>query len=147
MAAASKIEHPATLGRVLVVEDDDLLAITIGDTLRHSGSHVWGPVASVEAALVVIESAELDAALLDWSLAETDASAVADALTAKDIPLVFMSGHSLDVFPEKYRDCHILIKPFRHKVLRQALKDAMSNKLLLAKQNSSPGAGPPDTHE
>ena len=80
--------------RILVVEDEYLIAFTLSDRLEGVGSIVVGPVPSVERAIKTVESnPEIDAAILDVNLGGAKAYPVADALLAGNIPFVFASGY------------------------------------------------------
>ena len=66
--------------RVLVVEDEPLIAFDVADHLRDAGFQVVGPVASVSAALKLLESVGCDLAVLDVNLGRETAAPIADAL-------------------------------------------------------------------
>jgi CheY-like chemotaxis protein len=78
--------------RILVVEDEYLIAMNLQDGLENVGSVVLGPVPSVETAIKTIESEpHIDAAVLDVNLGGALAYPVADMLLARKIPFVFTS--------------------------------------------------------
>ncbi len=80
--------------RILVVEDEYLIAMNLQDGLENVGSVVLGPVPSVEKAIKKIESEpHIDAAVLDVNLGGALAYPVADLLAARKIPFVFTSGY------------------------------------------------------
>lgn len=80
--------------RVLVVEDEYVIAVSLRDHLQAIGSTVIGPVPSVEKAIQLIESnPRIDAAILDLNLGGSKAYPVADALQARKIPFIFASGY------------------------------------------------------
>jgi CheY-like chemotaxis protein len=113
--------------RILVVEDEYLIALTLSDQLEGVGSTVVGPVPSVESAIKVIESdLEIDAAILDINLGGVKVYRVADALLARNIPFVFASGYEDDFLRTRYpqiRNCH---KPYLFPELEGALASALS---------------------
>ena len=78
--------------RVLIVEDEAMIAGLIETILSAAGWSVVGPVATLERALETIELERLDAALLDVRINDHDAFAVADVLMARRIPFIFVSG-------------------------------------------------------
>lgn len=98
--------------RVLVVEDEALIAEDTAQILVGLGCTVLGPVATPEAALVLIgqEAARPDVALLDVNLAGRSSFPVADALAAQGVPVVFMSGYS-DLGDWQARAAAMLRKP------------------------------------
>jgi CheY-like chemotaxis protein len=98
---------------VLVVEDEAMIAVLIETILREAGCSIVGPVASSGNALEKIAHEKLDAALLDVRIDGDDAYTVADTLTARGIPFVFVSGFDQKDIPAIYRRCAHVAKPFR----------------------------------
>lgn len=98
--------------RVLVVEDEPLIALDIANVLADGGATVLGPVGIMDAALELIETRPLDAALLDATLAGEPVYALAAALHARRVPFAFVSGGGLSRLPEDFRNRPLLSKPF-----------------------------------
>jgi CheY-like chemotaxis protein len=71
---------PHMAWRVLLVEDDPIIAIMLGDMLRKLDCSIVGPAGGAAAALTIIASQPIDGAVLDWNLGREDSSAVADEL-------------------------------------------------------------------
>lgn len=97
--------------RVMVVEDEYLLADELSKTLQASGAELVGPCPDLEAGLTAIEEKEVDVAILDIRLAGEDCFPIADELTQRDIPFVFLSGHERDVLPARYKQARHYLKP------------------------------------
>ena len=98
--ALGKSSEPPTLHgcRVVLVEDEVLVAMDIEDSLVDAGAVVLGPVGSVEASLDLVESTEdIDAAILDINLGGQDVFPVAQVLTDRGVPFVFHTGHGPDL--------------------------------------------------
>ncbi len=99
--------------RVLVVEDEPLIAMDIEGTLSAHGFSVVGPAGTLEGALKLVEQGGFDAALIDASLdGEPVADELAAALTARKIPFAFVTGYGLDTLPSMYAQSPVLKKPF-----------------------------------
>ncbi len=114
----------AALGgkRVLVVEDNALLAANIVRNLKMVGVSVVGPVARLEAAVELAATAEIDIALLDVDLDGTPVWPAADRLLRRGIPFVLATGYEASlVVPRRFQDCPVLNKPFSVRELRGAL--------------------------
>ena len=79
--------------RVLVVEDEALIALDLCLVLEDLGCRPVGPAASVGAALDLLRGAFPDAALLDENLGTTLVTPVAEALAQRDVPFAIVSGH------------------------------------------------------
>jgi CheY-like chemotaxis protein len=109
--------------RVLVVEDDYLIATDLAVQLEECGVEVIGPIYSVEAALTLVNSLgiELDGASLDVNLKGERVYPVADALLAKHVPFVFSTGYDAAVVPQSYRDIPRCEKPVDMKTLAHTL--------------------------
>src|SRR3954469_1741548 len=88
--------------RVLVVEDETILAVTIEETLLDLGCIVVGPVGKLEAALQVAAVERLDAAILDISIRGGLVFPVAETLRARGIPFVFASGYGDWALPDPF---------------------------------------------
>jgi CheY-like chemotaxis protein len=112
--------------RILVVEDEYLIAVTLSDQLEGVGSIVVGPVPSVERAMKAIESdPEIDAAILDINLGGVMAYPIADALLARNIPFVFTSGYDDDVLRTRYPQVRNCLKPYLFREMEKALANAL----------------------
>jgi CheY-like chemotaxis protein len=107
--------------RILVVEDETLIAILVADWLAELGYEIAGPVGTVAEALALVGGGELDGAILDVSLDGDDSFAVADALRARKIPFAFATGHGAGSVAERFKDATTLVKPFDFARVREAI--------------------------
>jgi CheY-like chemotaxis protein len=113
--------------RILVVEDEYLIAVSLSDALSAAGSVVVGPVPSVDKAMEKIESEpHIDAAIVDVNLGGALAYPVADMLLARNIPFVFTSGYEDDGLRKRYPDIRNCAKPCLFPKMEEALTSAMS---------------------
>ena len=87
-----------------MVEDEYFLAVEMAEAVRRAGGTVRGPVPDVEGATALVASAEVDAAVLDIRLGDETSFAVAQALKAKDIRVVFVSGYDNWFLPSSLAD-------------------------------------------
>jgi CheY-like chemotaxis protein len=110
--------QPATAGsnlqgkRVLLIEDEPLIAMEIGSQLKSAGCEVVGPAETVESARQLIAVMSFDAALVDANLAGSPVDELVAALMKKDIPFTFATGYGRDALPLGFRDAPVLTKPF-----------------------------------
>ena len=109
--------------RILVVEDEPLLAMLLEESLAELGHDVVGCAASVDQAMLTIDGIELDFALLDFTLGDDATSApVAIRLRDEGVPFVYLTGHrSLPSNPD-VPDAPLLTKPFTLDQLDKALR-------------------------
>lgn len=108
MSEATHAEATARKRRVLVVEDEWLIANDIADEVQRLGFDVVGPVASVRAALQLVDSEEADIGLLDFRLNNENSTPIADELTRRRIPFAFLTGCSARELPSHLRERVVL---------------------------------------
>ena len=112
--------------RVLVVEDEMMIAMLVEDMLGELGCAVVGPAHAVATALELASGeAEIDAALLDINLGGQPVFAIADALRARGVPTIFSTGYGESGLRDVDRGAPVLQKPFRAADLETALKTAL----------------------
>jgi DNA-binding response OmpR family regulator len=113
--------------RVLIVEDEALVAMMFEDGLLEAGAEVIGPAASVEEALLLIDKATagggLNAAVLDINLEGAVVSPVADRLAALGVPFVFTTGYGEHCDRGLHATRPLLAKPFDLDRLVAAIRD------------------------
>jgi CheY-like chemotaxis protein len=98
--------------RVLVVEDESLIALFISEVLESKGFEVIGPCQTVSQALVQLANPDCcDAAVLDASLRNESAAPVANVLTKLGIPFVVATGYNRSQLPPELAAVPILAKP------------------------------------
>ena len=109
--------------RILIVEDEGLILLTIQDIVQDLGCVVAGTAVRAGAAVELIASAPIDAALLDVNLGAGESSApVAEALAARGIPFAFVTGYGTDGVPQPFRDRPVLPKPVDERRVEAALR-------------------------
>ena len=111
--------------RVLVVEDESLVAMLLETILEDVGCTPVGPASTVDAALAAVADETLDAALLDVNVAGRQVFPVAEALKARGVPFVFSTGYGEGGLPDEWRGQPTLQKPFTEAAVRDALIKAM----------------------
>ena len=107
--------------RVLIVEDEPMLAFALEEFLTEAGFEIAGVAARLETALAMIETGIFDAAIVDANLAGVSAGPAAAALTARGLPFVIVSGYSSDQQQSVFSGALRLQKPCRPEELIQAL--------------------------
>lgn len=103
--------------RILVVEDEFIVAAMLCDTLEDAGAVPLGPVGRVDEAIKAIAAGGFDAAVLDWNLAGESSLPLAGALAERAIPFIIATGYGSVDGP--FNDRPILGKPY---VSRQLLE-------------------------
>ena len=111
----------AEKSRVLVVEDEALIAAHVADMVSQCGYRVVGPVPSVRDALTAVESKRPDAALLDGHLVDGSSAPVARALRDRGVPFFIISGNLPQELGEEFASA-----PYLGKILSQcSIADAL----------------------
>jgi CheY-like chemotaxis protein len=108
--------------RVLVVEDEAMVAWMLQDMLAGLGCVAVGPAVRVGEAMGMIDAEAFDAAVLDVNLSGQMSYPVADKLVMRGVPFVFSTGYSRDRLLECYRAFPMLQKPYDRSDLRVALE-------------------------
>ena len=107
--------------RILVVEDEALVAMLVEDALLDAGAIVIGPVATVAEALSLLQREKPDVAVLDLNLAGETSTPVADALVTMGVPFVVATGYGADGLPPGHVTVPVLAKPYDPDDLTTAL--------------------------
>lgn len=113
--------------RVLVVEDELLLALEIERVLEEAGAAVIGPVATLQQALERIRAEQIDLALLDINLGGQQVFPAAEALVKRQIPAVLTTGYSAHMVPDHLRHLQMINKPFDATALCQTMARALQS--------------------
>ncbi|WP_040678401.1 response regulator [Rhizobium mesoamericanum] len=118
-------EHGIAGLRILVVEDEYMLANELRNELEQEGAVVIGPVGRLEIAFELLESeGQIDSAILDVNVGDDDVFPIAEALADRNVPFVFATGYDASTIPSKFSSVPVCDKPVEMYRLKQALKEA-----------------------
>ena len=113
--------------RILVAEDEMLIAMVVETVLGDADCQVVGPFGRLAQALKSAEQDAIDAALLDINLHGEQVFPVADVLTVRNIPFVFVTGYGAGGLPLRFRDSPTVTKPYRAAAVLNALTCVLSS--------------------
>jgi CheY-like chemotaxis protein len=102
----------STARKVLVVDDEALIAMLIEDMLSDLGCDVVGPAYRLNEALELARASEIDCAILDLNLEGKPTYPVAAVLRERNIPFVFASGYAMSQSNPEFNQVPVLQKPF-----------------------------------
>jgi CheY-like chemotaxis protein len=105
--------------RVLLVEDEALVAMMIQECLTEYGHSVVGPIGRAAEALAAAKQGEFDAAILDINLSDGMAYPVAEILSQRGVPFAFVTGYEADTVDERFSKVPILQKPIERQMLQR----------------------------
>lgn len=108
--------------RVLIVEDEPIIAFDLAGQLRDAGYTVVGPALNVASSLELIAREGCDLAVLDINLGGETAEPVALKLASCNVPFVIMSGYSSAQHAPVYREAPSLAKPVEIEKLDAVLR-------------------------
>ena len=113
---------PITGKRILVVEDEPLVALQLQADLESAGLHVVGPIGNLAQGIAAATSEEFDAALVDVSLGQDTSAPIADQLLLRRIPFAFATGYAdVSLLPAHLRRITRLSKPYAAHQVRELL--------------------------
>lgn len=123
MVSTDSEQQAASLrGRcVLIVEDDYFIANDLAKGFEAADIQIVGPVPSLAKALTLVEQERIDGAVLDINLDGEKVYEVADALIARGVPAVFVTGYERPSIPARYQDIPLCLKPVDSERVIEAL--------------------------
>lgn len=107
--------------RVLIVEDEVLLAMHLEDLLTALGHEVVGHAARIDMAMKLARESDIDFAILDINVAGSTSFPVAEILGQRGIPFAFATGYGAEGLRDGYRDCPVLRKPYSQEDLERTI--------------------------
>jgi DNA-binding response OmpR family regulator len=113
--------------RILVVEDEFLLAASLAEDLHGLGYDVVGPFATLGAATVAVARESFAAAVLDVNLSGEMIYPLAEDLLRRSVPFLFLSGYGLAVIPLQLRGRPWLAKPADPQTLDRELRKLLQD--------------------
>src|SRR6478735_1170799 len=110
--------------RILVVEDEFMVAELLVQILEQCGAEVVGPASSLDTGLTIARSDDrLDFAVLDINLRGNPSYPIADVLCEHAVPFLFVTGYDSSVIPDRYGEIPRCEKPVPGTALIRAIKD------------------------
>ena len=112
--------------RILVVDDEPLIAMMLADWVLELGHELVGPAGSEAIARQLLETGSPDAAILDVSLSGGNSFALARTCRERGLPFAFATGHGKGDLPADFAGAEVLAKPFRFDNIKQLLAKLLS---------------------
>ncbi len=108
---------------ILVVDDEPLIAMDMVASLEDEGCEIVGPATTLHKALTLVETEDIDAALLDANLAGDPVDELAAVLVRRGIPFAFVSGYGREGLPQAYQQMALIRKPFQRQRLIDVVRE------------------------
>ena len=112
--------------RILLVEDEALIALMLEDMVEGMGCAVTGLAPRVGLGVTLAESGDFDLAILDVNVAGENVEPVAQALAARGLPFIFATAYGEAGVPLGYRNRPVVAKPFPTEQLEDAIQRALA---------------------
>jgi CheY-like chemotaxis protein len=117
--------EPCEPFRLLLVEDEALIALMLEDMVEGMGCAVTALAPRVSLGVAMADSGQFDVAILDVNVAGENVEPVAERLAARGVPFIFATGYGEAGVPLRYRDRPVVAKPFRSEQLEAAIHKAV----------------------
>ena len=110
--------------RVLIVEDEAIVAMMLEDMVSELGHEVAGVVGRLDQALTSANTLDIGLAIVDLNLNGERTYPVAGILSDRGVPFIFATGDGPEGLSEQWRNTPVLRKPFQMEELERAIADA-----------------------
>ncbi|KSV67643.1 response regulator [Sinorhizobium sp. Sb3] len=110
--------------RILIIEDEVLLAMSLEDLLTDMGHCVVACIARLEDASRFAVRADIDFAFLDINLGGETSFPAARILRCRKIPFVFATGYGIEGLSDEFRDTPTLQKPYDPRDIERVIEEA-----------------------
>lgn len=100
------------MARILIVEDEALIAELLAMYIEELGHEVVGPAATIDQAFLILNSNPPDLAILDCALGQHESTPIAEALSAKNLPFAFATGRGAASLPTNFKSRPMITKPY-----------------------------------
>ncbi|MGC2395476.1 MAG: hypothetical protein WA579_05705 [Rhodomicrobium sp.] len=119
-------DQPLQGARILIAEDDAILAFDLGIVLQKAGAEILGPTLTLSHTLSLAQTMSMSAAVLDVSLRNEEVFPAAQALQGRGVGIVFYTGYAaVDQLRRDWPDAQVLTKPTPARVLVEAVRRAL----------------------
>ena len=115
--------------RILIVDDEVLVAYDLAQPVEDLGGVEIGPAHSLTAGLALVESEQVDFALIDVNLGAERSTPIAEALKRRGVPYVLISGYGRAHLAPELQDAILLMKPCTQADVRDAIRTALPGRI------------------
>lgn len=129
---ASSARLPIAGHRVMIVEDEALVAMVVADAVTELGFSVIGPFSRPADAIAAMKDREIDAAILDVNLGGEMVYPVAEKLVERGVPIVFVTGYGIESIDRRFTRFPILQKPIERDILQSIFISGRAADALIA---------------
>jgi DNA-binding NtrC family response regulator len=116
------------MARILIVEDESLIAMMLEEWVVELGHVAVGPASSVSQAMALLDDSGCDAAIIDYNLKGETADPISESLKARNVPFAFASGDHVMERDERFKAYPMLSKPYVFESLDGVLAQLLDGK-------------------
>jgi PAS domain S-box-containing protein len=128
-SAPAEIKLAISGNRVMIVEDEALVAMVVSESLSLLGCAVVGPFSRCADALAAVDAGDVDAAILDVNLDGEMVYPLADVLAARGVPFIFVTGYGVESIEHRFAHVPVIQKPLeRHMLQRIFVPSSIASK-------------------
>lgn len=118
--------------RVMLVEDEAMIALMMSEELTALGYQVVGPFSTLRSGLTAARAERIDCAILDLNIGEKSTYPIADALHERSVPFAFMTGYSRSNIEPRFALVPVLEKPIDNRTIRQTIEQLIGTPIPVA---------------
>lgn len=129
---AANDDLPVAGNRIMIVEDEALVAMSVTDLLTEAGFSVVGPFRRVGDAMAAVKNGGVDAGILDINLGGELVYPLAEVLVAGRVPFVFVTGYGAESIDRRFANIPVLQKPIEPQALQRLFARPEGNRAVVA---------------
>jgi CheY-like chemotaxis protein len=132
--ASAEAPTPISANRVLILEDEALVAMAMNDLMTELGFTVVGPFGKMQDAMAELKKGGVDAAMLDINLGGQLVYPLADVLLSEGVPFVFVTGYEAESIDRRFANVPVLQKPLERQSLQRIFREPQQPELAASRR-------------
>jgi two-component sensor histidine kinase len=134
-SAAAEAKLVISGNRVMIVEDEALVAMVVSESLSLLGCTVVGPFSRCADAMAAADAGEMDAAILDVNLDGEMVYPLAEMLVARGVPFIFVTGYGAESIDRRFAQIPVIQKPVERHMLQRIFVPSTESPAKIKRRN------------